>query len=161
MSTRQEPTALAYSTENCTLGRAMAILGERWTVLVLREIFSGVRRFDDMRVRTHIPRQVLTDRLTTLVDQGILRREPYREPGARVRHEYRLTPKGFDLYPVLVAVREWGDRYLADPGGPPLRTVHRDCGADVHATLVCEADHHVTSPRDVLPAVGPGARPRV
>ena len=154
------PTALEFSADNCTLGRSMAILGERWTMLVLREIFNGVRRFDDMRERTGIPRQVLTDRLGTLVDHGILRRVPYREPGSRVRHEYRLTEKGFDLYPVLVAVREWGDRYLAGPEGPPLRTVHRDCGADVRATLVCTAGHHLASPRDVVPAAGPGARRR-
>lgn len=85
---------------------------------------------------------------------------PYQEPGARVRQEYRLTEKGFDLYPVLVAVREWGDHYLADPEGPPLATVHRDCGADVRVQLRCEAGHDVESPRDVIPAPGPGARIR-
>lgn len=138
----------------------MAILGEKWTVVVLREVFTGVRRFDDMRQRTGIPRQVLTNRLATLVDEGVMRRVPYQDPGARVRHEYRLTEKGFNLYPVLVAVREWGDRYLADPEGPPLATVHRDCGADVRAQLRCDAGHDVESPRDVLPAPGPGARIR-
>ena len=107
--------------ENCTIARAMEILGERWTLVVLREVFNGVRRFDDMRVRTGIPRQVLTNRLATLVEQGVLRREPYREPGSRLRHEYRLTEKGLDLWPVLVAVLGWGDRYLADPEGPPLQ----------------------------------------
>jgi DNA-binding HxlR family transcriptional regulator len=146
--------------ENCTIGRAMTILGERWTVVVLREVFSGVRRFDDMRERTGIPRQVLTNRLATLVDQGILRRVPYQEPGARFRDEYRLTPKGFDLYPVLVAVREWGDRYLADPEGPPLATVHRECGAPVRIQLRCDAGHDLESPREVVPRPGPGARYR-
>jgi DNA-binding HxlR family transcriptional regulator len=154
------PSALDWSADNCTIGRAMAILGEKWTIVVLREVFNGVRRFDDMRDRTQIPRQVLTNRLAQLVAHGILRREPYREPGARVRYEYRLTDKGFDLYPVLVAVREWGDRYLADPGGPPLRTVHRDCGGEVGVLLHCMEGHEVTSPRDVLPRIGPGARPR-
>ena len=108
------PEALRWSAENCTVGRALEILGEKWTVVVLREIFLGIRRFDDMRVRTGIPRQVLTNRLATLVENGLLRREPYREPGARVRDEYRLTEKGLDLYPVLVALRDWGDRHLAD-----------------------------------------------
>lgn len=154
-------TAADWTVDGCTIGRAMAILGEKWTVVVCREVFTGVRRFDDMRARTGIPRQVLADRLAGLVQQGILRREPYREPGARERHEYRLTPKGLDLYPVLVALREWGDRYLADPSGPPLRTVHRDCGADVHAELHCEAGHHVAANRDVVPRPGPGARRRV
>ncbi|BCJ67850.1 winged helix-turn-helix transcriptional regulator [Polymorphospora rubra] len=154
------PAALDWEIDNCTIGRAMAILGERWTVVVLREVFNGVRRFDDMRERTGIPRQVLTNRLATLVGQGVLRREPYREPGARLRHEYRLTDKGLDLWPVLVAVLEWGDRYLADPEGPPLSTAHRDCGAPVRAVLRCAAGHDVTEPRDVLPRPGPGARRR-
>ena len=91
--------ALEWSIDGCTIGRAMEVLGEKWTLVVLREVFSGIRRFDDMRVRTGVPRQVLTNRLAMLVDQGVLRRQPYREPGSRERHEYRLTPKGLDLYP--------------------------------------------------------------
>ena len=116
--------ALHWSVENCTISRAMAILGEKWTIVVLREVFSGLRRFDDMRVRTGIPRQVLTNRLALLVEHGVLRRVPYREPGTRVRHEYRLTEKGFDLYPVLIAVAEWGNRYLADPDRSPYDRPH-------------------------------------
>jgi DNA-binding HxlR family transcriptional regulator len=154
------PSALDYSDENCTIGRAMAILGEKWTVVVLREIFNGVRRFDDMRTRTGVPRQVLANRLAALVGHGVLRRVPYQEPGARARDEYRLTPKGFDLYPVLLALLQWGDRYLADEDGPPLRTVHRDCGADVSVRLVCAAGHELDSPRAVVPQPGPGARSR-
>ena len=151
------PDALRYSPENCTIGRAMAVLGEKWSVVVLREVFLGIRRFDDMRARTGIPRQVLTNRLAHLVDQGVLRRVPYQEPGERVRDEYRLTPKGLDLYPVLVALRDWGDRYLCDPDGPPMLTVHRDCGALVHSELSC-ADGHRVAPRDVIPTPGPGIR---
>lgn len=149
-----------WSVENCTVGRTMAILGEKWAVVVLREVFSGIRRFDDMREHTGIPRQVLTDRLAMLVDVGILRRAPYREPGHRPRAEYRLTEKGFALYPILVAVREWGDRYLADPEGPPLVLAHRDCEAPVGLVLRCAAGHDVGSPRDVVPRPGPGARRR-
>ncbi|MBL6280015.1 helix-turn-helix transcriptional regulator [Micromonospora fiedleri] len=154
------PAALDWSVDNCTVARAMEILGEKWTLVVLREVFNGVRRFDDMRVRTGIPRQVLTNRLAGLVEQGVLRREPYREPGSRIRHEYRLTPKGFDLWPVLVAVLAWGDRYLADPEGSPLSVGHRDCGAEVHVELHCTAGHRVTDPRDLIPRPGPGAHPR-
>ena len=154
------PAAMAYSGDNCTIGRAMAILGERWTFLVVREVFNGVRRFDDMRVRTAIPRQVLTNRLGLLVDEGILRKEPYQVPGERQRHEYRLTQKGLDLYPVMVAVAEWGNRYLADPEGPPIQFVHKDCGAEVHAVLECEAGHSVTEVRDVRTKAGPGAKLR-
>jgi DNA-binding HxlR family transcriptional regulator len=152
--------ALAWSIETCTIGRAMEILGEKWTVVVLREVFNGVRRFDDMRVRTGIPRQVLTNRLNALVGHGVLHRAPYQEPGSRVRHEYRLTPKGFDLYPVLIAVAEWGDRYLADAEGPPLTFVHRDCGAEVHVELNCADGHEIGEYRDVLPRPGPGAKRR-
>jgi DNA-binding HxlR family transcriptional regulator len=153
------PAALDFSVETCTISRAMEILGEKWTLVVLREVFNGIRRFDDMRVRTGVPRQVLTNRLAALVERGLLRREPYREPGARERHEYRLTGKGFDIYPVLVAVKAWGDRYLADPEGPPLTFVHRDCGAEVHAEIHCADGHELAEPRDVLPRPGPGARP--
>jgi len=154
------PTAVDWSVDACTIARAMEILGEKWTIVVLREVFTGVRRFEDMRVRTGVPRQVLTNRLAMLVEAGILRREPYQEPGARVRHEYRPTPMGLDLYPMLVAVGEWGDRYLADPDGPPLRLVHRDCEAQVHAELHCAAGHKVADNREVVPRPGPGARRR-
>lgn len=151
------PPALEWSAENCTVGRAMAILGERWTFVVLREVFNGVRRFEDMRERTDIPRQVLTNRLALLVEQGILRRVPYRPPGERTRHEYRLTEKGFDLYPVLVAVWQWGDRYLADPAGSPVEMAHKDCGAVVGAYLSCADGHAIGSLRDVVSRPGPGA----
>ncbi len=138
----------------------MGILGDKWTVLILRELFMGIHRFDDLRVRTEIPRQVLTNRLARLVDTGLLRRTPYQEPGARVRDEYRLTGKGLDLYPAIVALREWGDRYLADPDGPPLLNEHRDCGELVHIEVRCAAGHTV-APRAVAPRLGPGIHPRV
>ena len=150
------PPALAFSTDNCTVGRAMAVLGERWTFVVIREVCNGIRRFEDMRRHTGIPRQVLTDRLTLLVDHDILRREPYREAGQRERHEYRLTEKGFALFPVLVAVAAWGDRYYADPEGPPVEFVHRDCGAPVSTRLRCDAGHEVTETRAVVGRPGPG-----
>lgn len=158
--TTGRPEALDWSVETCTIGRAMAVLGEKWTIVVLREVFNGVRRFADMREHTGMPRQVLTDRLASLVEHGVLRREPYQEPGARVRHEYRLTEKGLDLYPVLVAVKEWGDRYLADPGGPPLTMVHRDCGAEVRTRLLCSDGHVLAANREVVPRPGPGAKRR-
>jgi DNA-binding HxlR family transcriptional regulator len=153
------PPALAYATDNCTIGRTMAVLGEKWTLVVLREVFNGIRRFDDIRSHAGIPRQVLSHRLTSLVEQGILRREPYQPPGSRVRHEYRLTPKGLDLYPVLVALAGWGDRYLADPSGPPVEFAHRDCGGRVTATLTCAEGHALADVREVATRPGPGARP--
>jgi DNA-binding HxlR family transcriptional regulator len=153
------PPALAWSTENCTVGRTMTILGERWTFVVLREVFNGVRRFDDIRRHSGIPRQVLSSRLALLVEQDVLRREPYQEAGERARHEYRLTEKGFDLYPVLGAIADWGDRYLVDPEGPPVEFTHRDCGAPVHSRLECTDGHRVEQPREVVTRPGPGAHP--
>jgi DNA-binding HxlR family transcriptional regulator len=158
MSTVDErPSALAYSADNCTIGRAMAVLGERWTFVVLREVFNGIRRFEDMRVRTAIPRQVLTDRLSLLVEHGILRKVAYQPPGQRSRFEYRLTDKGLDLYPVLVAIGRWGDRYLADPEGPPVEFAHRDCGERVTVAMRCAGGHDINEPREVFPRPGPGA----
>lgn len=154
------PEALDWSIENCTIQRALAVLGDRWSFVVLREVFNGVRRFDDMRTRTGIPRQVLSSRLAALVADGLLRRQPYREPSQRLRQEYRLTPKGMDLYPVLVALNEWGSAYYADQQGSPLAFTHRDCGAEVAVVLRCAADHDVGEPRDVVPVPGPGARRR-
>jgi DNA-binding HxlR family transcriptional regulator len=151
------PEALDWSADNCTIGRALEILGDRWSFLVVREVFEGIRRFDDLTVRTAIPRTVLTDRLHRLVDAGILRREPYREPGSRSRMEYRLTQKGLDLYPVLLALQEWGGRYLADPEGPPVEFAHRGCGAKVDLVMRCEAGHELTRARDVAGRPGPGA----
>jgi DNA-binding HxlR family transcriptional regulator len=144
---------------NCTVGRAMTVLGERWTFVVLREVFNGVRRFEEMREHTDIPRQVLTNRLASLVKEGILRQVPYRDPGFRSRYEYRLTDKGFDLYPVLVAVLEWGDKYLADPEGSPVQIVHRACENPVRIQLSCSDDHFIDDPRDLAPRPGPGAYP--
>lgn len=91
-----------------------------------------MHRFEDLRVRTAVPRQVLSDRLAALVQAGLLRREPCREPGARERHEYRLTDEGLDLYPVLVGLMAWGDTYLADPQGPAAER-RRPAGTDVRA----------------------------
>ena len=153
------PAALAYSTDNCTIGRAMAVLGERWTFVVVREVANGIRRFDDMRRHTAMPRQVLTDRLALLVEHDILRRVAYREAGQRERHEYRLTEKGFELFPVMVAVAAWGDRYYGDDDGPPVEFAHRDCGAPVTVGVRCADGHEVASPRDIASRPGPGTRP--
>src|ERR1700693_4146684 len=109
---------LDYDSANCAIGAAVGLIGERPTFLVLRETFNGVRRFADMQRRTGMPRQVLSDRLGRLVEEGLLRKVPYQESGQRVRYEYRLTEKGVDLYPVLVALMEWGDRHALGAAGP-------------------------------------------
>jgi len=149
---------LDYDDANCTIGAAVGIIGEKWTFLVLREAFSGVRRFDDMQRRTRAPRQVLSDRLARLVDQGLLRKVPYQEHGQRTRHEYRLTEAGLDLYPVLVALMQWGERHAAGPAGPQALLTHRGCDEPVRLELVCAAGHRLASAREVTPLPGPGAR---
>jgi DNA-binding HxlR family transcriptional regulator len=152
------PWILDYDSANCAIGAAVAIIGERPTFLVLREAFSGVRRFDDMQRRTGMPRQVLADRLARLVREGMLHKVPYREAGQRIRHEYRLTGKGLDMYPMLVALMHWGDQYAAGPAGPMVELKHRDCGGAVGLQLTCAAGHVLDTARDVTPVPGPGAR---
>jgi len=153
-----QPWILDYDSANCAIGAAVGILGERSTFLVLREAFNGVRRFDDMQRRTGMPRQVLSQRLARLVAEGLLRKVPYQQAGQRSRAEYRLTEKGLDLYPVLVALMQWGDRYEVGTEGPQVLLRHRDCGEPVHLQLACEAGHVVGSAREVTPVPGPGAR---
>src|SRR5690348_13077097 len=100
-----------YDSSFCSVARSVEVLGDRWTMLVLRDVFNGVRRFDDLSRHLGIARDVLTKRLASLVDEGVLERRPYQEPGRRTRYEYRLTQAGLDLRPVLIALIEWGDRY--------------------------------------------------
>lgn len=154
----KESWQLDYETANCNIAAALAIVGEKWTFLVLREAFNGVRRFDDMQRRTGAPRQVLSNRLSQLVSDGILRKAPYREEGQRPRSEYRLTEKGIELFPVIAALLAWGDKHAARPGGPAVELTHRDCGAPVFLELACSEGHVLGSPREVTPVPGPGAR---
>jgi DNA-binding HxlR family transcriptional regulator len=149
---------LDYDTANCAIGATVGLIGERPTFLVLREAFNGVRRFADMQRRTGMPRQILSDRLARLVGEGLLRKVPYQESGQRSRYEYRLTEKGLDLYPVLVALMEWGDRYAVGPVGPQVLLRHRDCGEPVQLQMSCQAGHVLESAREVTPVPGPGAR---
>ncbi|HEU4425511.1 MAG TPA: helix-turn-helix domain-containing protein [Pilimelia sp.] len=143
----------------CSIAASLGVLGEKWTLLVLREAFSGIRRFEDMLQRTGAPRQVLSARLARLVDEGILRRVPYREAGQRQRAEYRLTDKGLDLYPILVALMHWGDRWAIQTAVPPLTLHHRGCGAEVGLQLRCAAGHDLAGARDVQPLPAEPAQP--
>lgn len=135
----------------CSAARTLEVVGERWSLLVLREVFLGVRRFEPIQEATGAPRAVLARRLRSLVDAGILRQRDYREPGARVRQEYLLTDAGRDLQPVLVALTQWGDRHRPGADGPPLELSHAGCGGSVRAALTCERGH-------VLPDTGAGLR---
>jgi DNA-binding HxlR family transcriptional regulator len=154
----ERPWILDYDSANCAIGAAVAIIGERPTFLVLREAFNGVRRFADIQRRTAMPRQVLSERLARLVDEGLLRKVPYQDSGQRRRDEYRLTAKGLDLYPVLLALMAWGNQYAVGPEGPQVLLRHRDCGEPVELHVSCEAGHVLGSAREVTPVPGPGAR---
>lgn len=156
------PTARgSYSAENCSVKRALDIVGEKWTLLVLREAFYGARRFEQFQAHVGCARNLLSERLNTLVEAGVLQRVPYREPGQRERHEYRLTDKGLDLQPAIIALMQWGDRWEADPDGPPVEIIHRDCGHPVDLVICCSHDGVALTARDLRPRPGPGARPAV
>jgi DNA-binding HxlR family transcriptional regulator len=148
-----------YSAENCSVKRALDVVGEKWTLLVLREAFYGARRFEEFQARVGCARNLLTERLNTLTRAGVMQRVPYREPGQRERHEYRLTEKGLDLLPAIIALMQWGDRWEAEPDGPPVEIIHRECGHHVELALRCAHDHTPITARDTQPRPGPGARP--
>jgi DNA-binding HxlR family transcriptional regulator len=150
---------LDVDTTNCSVGRAVALVGQSWVVLILREVSQGLRRFKDIQDHLGVSRSVLSERLDLLVDNGVLELREYQEPGQRRRSGYHLTRKGRDLYPVITALRQWGDKYLADPEGPSTEILHRGCGAHVHARLVCDAGH-VIEPEDLERRPGPSARVR-
>lgn len=149
----------SYSAENCSVKRALDVVGEKWTLLVLREAFYGARRFEQFHASVGCARNLLTERLNTLVESGVMRRVPYREPGQRERHEYRLTEKGLELLTAVVALMQWGDHWEADPAGPPVEITHRGCGHPVELVLQCSHDQAALSARDTHPRPGPGARP--
>lgn len=139
---------IPLSTLHCSIARTLDIVGERWTVLVLRDAFNGVRRFEDFSASLPIARNVLTARLNTLVEHGILRRQQYQERPDRF--EYRLTAKGMELYPVLVSMLQWGDRHLAGEEGPPVDLIHRGCGHLVEAELICNGCGESLTARDTV-----------
>lgn len=140
--------------EPCSIARPLAILGDRWTLVILRQAFAGIRRFDDFQTTLRISRSRLADRLDRLVEQGILRRVPYKDN--RTRHEYRLTEKGHDLYPVLMAVRQWGDRHMDGGAGPPWHYRHRGCGGESVIEHRCSRCDQAITARDMVLEPGPG-----
>lgn len=143
-----------YAGQNCSIARTLELIGERWTILVVREAFLGTRRFDQFQQRLGIARNVLQSRLERLVDAGIMRREPYQE--RPTRYEYRLTRKGVDLWPAVVALLKWGDRYAA-PAGPPVILEHKDCGGELDDRRRCMRCGADLEPSDVQARPGPGA----
>jgi DNA-binding HxlR family transcriptional regulator len=149
-----------YSGQNCSIARALEILGERWTFLIVRDAFLGVRRFDSFGRKLGIAPNVLSKRLGTLVDGGVLERRLYEEHPPR--HEYVLTDRGRELFPVVVGLMDWGDRHLA-PDGPPVALRHRDCGGVLSGAAVCRECGETVDAGDSEwwwgPGSGRGSRP--
>jgi len=140
--------------EPCSILRPLSLLGDRWTLVILRQAFAGVRRFDEFQTSLGVRRAGLAERLQRLVDSGVLERRAYREV-QRTRHVYRLTIKGLDLDHVLMALRAWGDKYLA-PDGEFVIYRHRDCGGRTEVHLQCDQCGADVTARDIEPTPGPG-----
>jgi DNA-binding HxlR family transcriptional regulator len=144
-----------YPGQNCSAARTLELIGERWTLLIVREVFAGHRRFDAMQRSLGVARNVLAARLERLVEEGILERRPYSE--SPPRHEYFLTGKGLDLWPILVALVAYGDRHFAGPEGPPLLIVHKECGGVVDDRRICRRCGKSLEVREARAVPGPGA----
>ncbi|MEV0359840.1 helix-turn-helix domain-containing protein [Nocardia sp. NPDC050697] len=145
----------SFADMNCSLAQCLEVVGEWWTLLIVRDALFGVTRFDDFRSRLGIARNVLTQRLEHLVEHGILAREPYQENP--VRYDYRLTEKGRSLWLVVTAMRQWGDEWAA-PGGPPIQLQHQTCGHRMTVEPVCSECGEPVHRGELRAQLGPGAR---
>ncbi|WP_445148864.1 winged helix-turn-helix transcriptional regulator [Baekduia sp. Peel2402] len=143
-----------YESQQCSVARTLELVGERWTLLIIRDAFLGVRRFGDFADRLGIARNVLQDRLERLVEAGILTKAPYQE--RPLRHEYRLTEMGRDLWPSIVALLQFGDKHLAPTAGPPMLLLHKDCGGELDDRRFCKACGEAVELKDVQATPGPG-----
>ena len=144
----------SFEDMTCSVAQCLDVVGEWWSLLIVRDAFLGVTRFDDFQARLGISRNILTRRLNHLVDNGILKRVPYQDRPPR--SEYRLTGKGRDLWHVVTAMRQWGDRWAA-PGGPPLEISHTVCGHIVTAVPACSHCGEPLDARSGIAVPGPGA----
>ncbi len=140
----------------CSIARSSAVLGDRWTLLILSDVFLGVRRFDDFQQRLGLSRTTLTNRLKLLEDHGVLSRVQYQS--SPDRYEYRLTEKGRDLYPVISTVLNWGDKYYSDAAGPPILRRHTSCGHDIQPVLSCPECHQEIDARSIAARTRPRMR---
>lgn len=147
---------LKFRIEADSVGRALSLVGERWSLLILRETFFGVRRYAEFARNLTIPRPTLSARLKTLVDAGLLDRVPYAT--GPDRHEYRLTPAGRELFAAIVVLMRWGDKYLAGPDGPPLLLRHNDCGEIAESYVACRHCGGEITIDKVTPEPGPAFR---
>lgn len=142
----------------CSVARTLSVIGDRWTLLILRDCFMKVRRFDDFHARLGIGRPILADRLQKLLDNFVLTKVAYQDQP--VRYEYRLTPKGLDLYPVIMSIVHWGDVHMAGKSGRPVLHRHTTCGHHFDPVQACSSCGVALTPRDVVIEPGPGAEVR-
>jgi len=146
----------SFEDMNCSVAQCLEVIGEWWSMLIVRDAFLGIRRFDEFQSHLGISRNILATRLAALVDAGVLDKVPYQD--RPVRHEYRLTDKGRDLWPVLTTMRQWGDKWAA-PDGAPLELVHTGCGEVTLVAHTCGACGDPIDHRSVRAVPGPGAGP--
>jgi DNA-binding HxlR family transcriptional regulator len=143
-----------YPGQACSIAKSLEVIGERWSLLIVRDVMNGNRRFGEMQRSLGVARNVLSARLQRLVDEGILERRAYLE--SPPRHEYFLTEKGLDLWPALIALVGWGDRHSTGPEGPPMLIVHKECGGEVSDRGICRSCGKVLNARDATQLPGPG-----
>jgi DNA-binding HxlR family transcriptional regulator len=149
------PLQSTYRDQDCSVAAALEVVGERWTLLIVRSVMLGSHRFEELRAALGIATNVLQARLARLVEEGILERRAYQENPPR--HEYRLTDKGMALWPTIASLMSWGDAYLRD--APPLVFRHRDCGGTVDDHRICASCGEPLAAADVVAEAGPGAGP--
>jgi len=147
----------SFSGMPCSVARTLDVIGEWWTLLILRDVFYGVRRFEGLRTHLGISRKVLTSRLGRLIEEKILRKDLYQNQPPR--YEYRLTEKGLELLPVLLSIMSWGDKWMSDAGKVPVIFVHKDCGEETTPKLVCSHCGGDLNAHNVYPTAGQGAPP--
>ncbi|MFI2228520.1 winged helix-turn-helix transcriptional regulator [Nocardia testacea] len=152
----------SFADMHCSIGQSLELIGEWWTPLIVRDLYLGLRRFDDIAENLGISRNLLTRRFETLIADGIVERRVYQE--RPLRHEYHLTEAGLDLVPVLMALMAWGDKWATPPGGPPVRLVHRECRVEFTPQVCCSEcgkpvhAQNVTAMPGSGAACGPGTR---
>jgi DNA-binding HxlR family transcriptional regulator len=146
----------SYDSQVCSIARSLEVVGERWTLLIVRNLFLGRRRFEEQQQNLGIARNVLAARLEKLVETGIVEKRRYSERPPR--YEYVLTDRGRDLFPVLVGLLQWGDRHAPSPGGPPMLMIHRGCGGDVDSHRACTSCGKLLEVHEIEAHPGPGHR---
>lgn len=143
--------------EPCSVARTLSIIGDRWTLLIIRNAFLGITRFDDFQKQLDVTRHLLADRLDLLVEHQVLRKVPYQTKPERF--EYKLTEKGVELFPIIMTLVAWGDKWESDGAGPPIKYYDKTSGKEIQPALVDKQTGQPINPRHTRPAVGPGIKP--